>query len=135
MTTAKPLSTCVRRIPFVVIAALIAAGCGHAEPHGTVDGSFALPGRPAGDLQRGGLNFSVGAHGHGHGHTAAVSADGSYTVTLPPGSYSVIGALSGHPGGPPPEACAETMSVTVRANATTRADYVCHATPVNSPKP
>ena len=135
MTAAKTRCMCVRRPALVVIAALVLARCRQAKPHGTVTGIFTLPGRSASELQRGGLNFSVGAHGNGRGHTAAVAADGSYTVTLPPGSYSVIGALSGHPAGPAPEACAETMTVIVRANATTRADYVCHATPLNSPSP
>src|SRR5205823_10904581 len=56
-----------------------------------------LPGRPAADLQRGGLNFSRGAHGSAHGDSVRVGPDGTYSVTLLPGSYSVIGALSGHP--------------------------------------
>jgi hypothetical protein len=135
MTAGKTRHMGMRRPALVVIAALIAAGCSQAKPHGTVNGTFNLPGRSASDLQRGGLNFSIGAHGNGRGHTTAVAADGSYTVTLPPGSYSVIGALAGHPGGPAPESCAETMNIVVRAKATTRADYVCHATPMNSPKP
>jgi len=131
MTAGETRWMSVPRLALVVIAALTAAGCGHAKPHGMVVGTFTLPGRPAGDMQRGGLSFSTGVHGKGHGHTAAVAANGSYTVTLPTGSYSVIGALSGRPGGPPPEACAETMNVVVTANATTRADYVCHATPLH----
>jgi hypothetical protein len=118
-----------------VIVTLLVAGCDYAPPRGTVDGYFRLPGRPAADLQRGGLNFSEGRHGNGHGHTTKVSADGRYTVTLPAGSYSVIGALSGQPGGPAPETCSATMNVVVRANSTTRADYVCRATPVTSPTP
>lgn len=118
-----------------VIVVQLAAGCGHTESRGVVDGYFRLPGRPAADLQRGGLNFSAGEHGHGHGHTTRVGADGKYSVTLSPGSYSVIGALSGHAGGPAPESCAATMNVVVRANSTTHADYVCRATPVTSPKP
>ncbi len=133
-----------------VIVALLLAGCGHAEPRGTVDGYFRLPARPAADLQRGGLNFLsangnghghrgvlsfLWSHGSGHGHTTRVGADGWYTVTLSPGSYRVIGGLSGHPGGPAPERCAGTMNVVVTANSPTRADYVCHATPVDVPKP
>ena len=125
----------VRRLALAVLFSLIAVGCGHAKPQGTVEGTFTLPGRAASDRQRGGLNFSVGAHGKGHGHTVTVAADGSYTVTLPPGSYSAIGALSGRPGGPAPESCAETMNVVVRANAITRADYVCHAATVDGTKP
>lgn len=117
------------------VVALLVTGCGHTESRGVVDGHFRLPGRPAADLQRGGLNFSTGDHGQGRGHTTRVSADGTYTVTLPPGSYSVIGALSGHAGGPAPETCAATMNVVVRANSTTVADYVCRATPVTSPTP
>ena len=98
-----------------------------------VEGHFRLPGRTAADLQRGGLNFSAGDHGRGHGYTTRVGADGEYRVTLPPGSYSVIGGLSGHSGGPAPETCAASMSVVVTANSTTRADYVCQATPVTAP--
>jgi hypothetical protein len=116
----------------VSIVVLLVAGCG-AKSSGVVDGFFRLPGRTA-DLQRGGLNFSRGAHGSGHGDTVRVGADGRYRVTLLPGSYSVIGALSGHPGGPVPETCDATMHVVVTAHHTTRADYVCHATPVNSRK-
>ena len=119
----------------LAIVALLVAGCGHPESRGVVDGSFRLPGRPAADLQRGGLNFSTGVHGQGRGHTTRVSADGTYTITLSPGSYSVIGALSGHAGGPAPESCAATMKVVVRANSTTHADYVCRATPVTKSEP
>jgi hypothetical protein len=119
-----------------VIAALLVggciAGCG-AKPTGTVVGYFRLPERPAVDRQRGGLNFSVGTHGREHGHTTAVGPGGRYSVTLLPGSYSVVGGLSGHPGGPAPERCAATIHVVVRAHHTTRADYVCHATPVPAP--
>ena len=117
-----------------MLAAVLLAACGSA-PRGVVDGSFRLPGRPAADLQRAGLNFSAGNHGKGHGQTAKVSADGRYTVTLRPGTYSVIGALSGHPGGPAPETCAATIHVVVTAKSTTHIDYVCRATPVTSPTP
>jgi hypothetical protein len=119
----------------LAIVALLLAGCGQSASRGVVDGSFSLPGRPAADLQRGGLNFSGGIHGKGHGTTTRVSADGTYTVMLRPGTYSVIGALSGHAGGPAPETCAATMNVVVKANSTTHADYVCDATPVPSSKP
>ena len=115
-----------------VIVALLVAGCGHAGPRGVVEGSFRLPGRPTADLLRGGLNFSADVHGNGHGHTTRINADGTYRVTLSAGSYSVIGGLSGGPGAAP-ETCAATMNVVVKANSTTRADYVCHATPVTSP--
>jgi hypothetical protein len=121
-----------------VIAAVLTAGCGHAQSHGVVEGYFRLPGRPAADLQRGGLNFakvSEGVHGNGAGHTVRVSADGSYNVTLAPGSYSVIGGLSGHPGGPAAEKCAAAINVVVTANSTTRADYVCDAVPATSSAP
>lgn len=127
-----------RAITPIVIAALLAAGCGHAQSRGVVDGYFRLAGGPVADLQRGGLNFAKageGVHGNGSGHTVRVSADGRYTVTLSPGSYSVIGALSGHPGGPAPEKCAASMSVVVRANSTTRADFVCRSMPVTAPTP
>ena len=122
----------------ILIAALLAAGCGHAQSRGVVDGYFRLPGRQAADLRRGGLNFAKvneGVHGNGHGHTVRVSADGRYTVTLSPGSYSVIGALAGHPGGPAPEQCAASINVVVRASSTTRADFVCRVVPVTSPAP
>ena len=121
-----------------MIVAVLAAGCSHAQPHGVVDGYFRLPGRPPADLQRGGLNFakaSEGVHGNGAGHTVRVSADGSYTVTLAPGSYSVIGGLSGHPGGLAAEKCAATIDVVVMANSTTRADYVCDVVPATSSAP
>jgi hypothetical protein len=124
-----------RTILLAVTAALLFAGCDAAGRRGTVVGYFRLPGAPAADLQRGGLNFAEGRHGHGHGHTTRVEVDGRYTITLSPGSYEVIGGLSGHPGGPPPEKCAATMNVVVTANGTTRADYVCHATPVNASTP
>ena len=119
----------------VLVTVLLGPGCGGAAQRGVVDGQFSLPGRPAADLQRGGLNFSTDEHGLGRGHTTRVNADGTYSVTLPPGSYSVIGGLSGHSGGPAPETCSETINVVVTANGTTRADYVCHATPATSPKP
>jgi hypothetical protein len=112
---------------------LLAAGCGGAGPRGVVDGNFRLPGLPAADLQRGGLNFRSANGGTGHGHVTKVGIDGRYTVTLSPGSYSVIGALSGQPGKVVSETCGATMNVVVTANRTTRADYVCHATPLTSP--
>ncbi len=118
-----------------LIAVLLSVGCGHPA-HGVVDGQFTLPGRPASDLERGGLNFSTNEqHGKGHGQTTRVSADGTYSVTLAPGSYFVIGGLSGSPGGPAAETCGATIKVVVTANSTTRADYVCDATPVTSPTP
>jgi hypothetical protein len=123
------------RITVTLIVALLSAGCGHTGPRGVVDGSFSLPGRPAADLQRGGLNFSANEHGNGNGHTTRVDADGTYSVTLPPGSYSVIGGLSGHPGGPAAETCGATINVVVKAKSTTRADYVCDSTPATSPTP
>jgi hypothetical protein len=113
-----------------MIAALLAAGCG-GKSTGVVTGYFRLPGRPAATLQRAGLNFSHGeSHGPAHGETTHVGADGRYSITLVPGTYSVIGGLSGHPEGPVPETCANRMRVVVTAHHTTRADYVCHATPV-----
>jgi len=115
------------------LAVLLLAACG-AHPTGIVDGTFRLPGRPSADLRRAGLNFSRGAHGSAHGETALVGANGRYRVTLVPGSYSVIGALSGHSGGPDPERCAATINVVVTAHRTTHADFVCHATPVSPPK-
>jgi len=118
-----------------LIAVLLMTGCGHPA-HGVVEGQFSLPGRPAADLQRGGLNFSANdQHGKGHGQTTRVKADGTYSVTLAPGSYSVIGGLSGKPGGPAAETCAATMTVVVTAHNSTRADYVCEATPVTLPSP
>jgi len=118
-----------------LFALLLSAGCGHPQ-HGVVDGQFSLPGRPAADLQRGGLNFSTNdQHGSGHGVTTPVGADGTYSVTLAPGSYSVIGGLSGSPGGPAAETCGATIKVVVKANSTTRADYVCSATPAPLPTP
>ena len=122
-----------RALGVIVIGVVLVAGCGHGGPRGVVDGSFRLPGRQTADLQRGGLNFSTSVRGDRDGHTTKVGADGQYTVTLPPGSYSVIGGLSGQRGGPAPESCAETMSVVVTANSTTHADFVCHATPVSAP--
>ena len=119
-----------------MLVALLGTGCGHAHSSGVVAGFFRLPGGSAADLQRGGLNFakaSEGAHGNGAGHTVRVSADGSYTVTLSSGSYSVIGALSGQPGKIEPETCAGSINVVVRGNSTTRVDYVCHATVATTP--
>jgi hypothetical protein len=109
-----------------VVVALLLVGCSRAgTATGTVDGHFSLPGTPAADLRRAGLNFSRGAHGHGHGDTVRIDSDGRYTVALAPGSYSAIGALSGSP----PETSGATINVVVTAHKTTRADFVCHLTP------
>jgi len=118
----------------IAVALLCAAGCGGS--HGTVTGYFRVPGGSTAELQRGGLNFaktSEHVHGDGSGRTVRVGADGGYTVTLPSGSYSVIGALSGEPGKVASETCAAAIHVTVRADSTTRADFVCHPTPVSTP--
>lgn len=113
-----------------VFVLLLTVACSHARAHGVVQGHFVLPGRAASDVQRGGLNFASGdSHGNGEGHTARVNSDGSYSISLPAGSYSVIGALSGEQAGPVPESCAETLTVTVTAGATTDLDFVCHAAP------
>jgi len=125
-----------RRLTLLVLVTLLGVGCGHGQSSGVVAGFFRLPGGSAADLQRGGLNFakaSEGAHGNGAGHTVQVSADGRYTVTLSSGSYSVVGALSGQPGKVAPETCGGSINVVVRANSTTRADFVCHATAVTTP--
>ena len=106
---------------------LLGAGCARSAQHGVAEGQFSLPGRPATDLQRGGLNLSTGSHGNGHGVTARVQADGSYSRSLPAGSYSVIGALAGRGGGPAAETCPEVITVVIAANTTTRADFVCHS--------
>ena len=115
----------------MVAVVVFLTGCtsGSHEPPGVVSGQFSVPGRPASDLQRGGLNFSSGAHGGGNGLTTKVSADGSYTISLPPGTYSVIGGLAKQSGAAA-ESCAETINVVVAANGNTHADFVCHATPV-----
>lgn len=123
------------RLTWATIAILSIAGCSQARPSGTVTGHFSLPGRPAADLLRGGLNFSTHQHGNGSGHTTRVGADGTYELTLPAGSYSVIGGLAGSPGGPSAESCDATINVVVVANATTRADYVCNPTPGITPAP
>ena len=125
-----------RRCASLVLVALLGAGCGQAPSRGVVAGFFRLSGGSAADLQRGGLNFakaSEGAHGNGTGHLVRVSADGSYTVTLSSGSYSVIGALSGQPGKIASETCGGSIKVVVRGNSTTHADFVCHAAPVTPP--
>jgi hypothetical protein len=96
-----------------------------------VDGRFSLPGRSAADLQRGGLNFSEGVHGNGHGQTVRVGADGTYSVSLAAGTYTVVGALSGQPA----ETCGETMTVVVVARTTTRSDFVCHTVAATSSTP
>ena len=116
----------------MVAGALFVAGCssGSHGPPGVVSGQFSLPGRPTADLHRGGLNFSLGTHGDdGNGRTTKVNADGSYTISLPPGSYSVIDGLSKQSGAAA-ESCADTINVVVTANSTTNADFVCHVTPV-----
>ena len=115
---------------FVLIGALLVAGCdtGPHQPPGVVAGHFSVPGRPTSDLQRGGLNFSTGSHGDGHGRTVNVNVDGSYAISLPPGSYSVIGGLAKHAGSAA-ESCAATLQVVVTANTTTNIDYVCDPRP------
>jgi len=115
----------------MVAVVVLVAGCdsGSHEPPGVVSGQFSLPGRPAADLQRGGLNFSRGDHGDGNGRTTTVGAHGSYTISLPPGTYSVIGGLSKQAGAAA-ESCAETITGVITANGTTKADFVCHASPV-----
>jgi hypothetical protein len=120
------------RLGLIVLALLLAMGCS-AKPTGVVVGHFRLPGLPASDLQRAGLNFSRGTHGPSHGDTTSVGADGSYSVTLVPGSYSVVGGLSGNPDGLAPERCAGTMHVVVTAHRTTRADFVCRARTLTTP--
>jgi hypothetical protein len=120
-----------RGIAGAAIVGLLLVGCG-ARSIGDVNGSFHLPGLPAADLQRAGLNFSRGTHGSGHGETVRVGADGRFTVKLAAGSYSVLGALSGTPGGPPPETCGAEKRVVVTAHHTTRFDYVCRAKPVDA---
>jgi hypothetical protein len=119
----------------LVTVVVLAAGCG-GRSNGVVTGTFSVPGGTPAELQRAGLNFAKtgsGMHGDGYGHTVRVNRDGSYTVTLPSGSYSVIGALAGHLGRVESETCGAGINVTVRANLTTRADFVCHATPVTTP--
>jgi hypothetical protein len=118
-------------ITAMVLIALLGAGCARPVHHGLVEGQFSLPGRPAADLQRAGLNFSTGKHGNGHGQTARVNPDGTYSLSLPVGSYSVIGALAGGSGASTAETCQETITVVITANGTTHADFVCHASPAS----
>jgi hypothetical protein len=125
-----------KAIMLFAIAVVLAAGCSHSHSDGTVAGYFRLSGGSRAELLRGGLNFartSEGLHGNGSGQTVRVRVNGSYTVTLPTGAYSVIGGLSGQPGRVPRERCSAAIIVMVRAHSTTHADYVCHALPVTTP--
>lgn len=56
--------------------------------------------------------------------TVPVGKDGAYSVAVPPGTYSLIGASPGYQGGQP--ACSAEKRVTVTAGDLVVADTLCH---------
>ncbi|NJC70068.1 carboxypeptidase regulatory-like domain-containing protein [Planosporangium thailandense] len=110
---------------WVVVAALLGlAGCTGSPGTGTLTGRFAASGGPLGLAGTAGprpLHGSVTVEGPGGRHVVATGSDGSYRLTLPPGTYSVTAEV---PGGTGP--CQADRPVTVTSGRTSRADVVCH---------
>lgn len=100
-------------------ALLLLAGCTGSPGSGTLTGHFSAVGGPAPGSMRP-MRGSVTADGPGGRHVVTTASDGSYRLTLPPGTYSVTAKV---PGGTGP--CQADAPVVITRGTTSRADVIC----------
>jgi hypothetical protein len=111
-------------IALAVIATTAAAGCsdGSGGPTGTVTGRLVMAGGPApGVTVR--VPGTITASSASRTHQASAAQDGSFTLVLPAGSYTLTGTSPQYNDGH--GRCVATAPVDVREGAVTRADITC----------
>lgn len=111
-----------------LIAVGLLAGCARASGQATLSGHLYMVGGP---VVRGAtpsprpLAGKVVASGPAGAYTATVGADGSYTLQLPPGTYSVTGTSPSFNGGT--GICRADGTVTVVIGQQGTVDVYCQA--------
>jgi hypothetical protein len=111
-------------IALAVITATAAAGCsdGSSGPTGTVTGHLVMAGGPApGVTVR--VPGTITASSASRTRQASAAQDGSFTLVLPAGSYTLTGTSPQYNDGH--GRCVATAPVDVREGAVTRADVTC----------
>ena len=122
------MSPTTRLMIAAALVAVAAAGCsqGASGPAGSgvVQGHLYGVGGPAPGSQRPWAG-TVLFDGGGRHADVAVEDDGSFSITLGPGRYTVTGRTPGYQDGQAP--ChPESDGIEVTANATTTVDVFCH---------
>jgi hypothetical protein len=112
-----------------IVTALAIAACGGTTAgHGTLSGHLYATGGPAspgGGSSPHPISGTVVARGPGGTHRATVTANGRYTLRLPPGRYTVTGkspqyVVNGNPG-----PCDALGAVTVARDQVRFSDVYC----------
>jgi len=89
---------------------------------GTITGILEAVGGPAGTANRP-LSGGVTATGGGHSYSATVGTDGRYSLSVPAGTYTVVGRSPQYQGGAAD--CHAANPVAVSAGGTASADVGC----------
>ncbi|MCR6492567.1 hypothetical protein [Cellulomonas sp. P24] len=112
----------VRCLGVLFIGLVVLAGCGGSSGHGTLSGHLYVVGGPAPGTPRA-VDGTVVATGPDGRHTATVGADGSYTMELAPGTYTVTGTSPQYGDGKSP--CPANGTVAVVQSEVRTADAYC----------
>lgn len=112
----------VRCLGVSFIGLVLLAGCGGPSGHGTLSGHLYMVGGPAPGTPRA-VEGTVVATGPDGRHTATVGADGSYTMQLAPGTYTVTGTSPQYGEGKSP--CPANGTVAVVQSEVRTADAYC----------
>ena len=111
-------------IALATITATVAVGCsdGSSGPPGTVTGHLVMAGGPApGIIVR--VPGTITASSTSRTHQASAGEDGSFTLVLPVGSYTLTGTSPQYNDGR--AECVAAAPVVVREGTVTRADVTC----------
>jgi len=112
----------VRCLGVLFIGLVVLAGCGGLSGSGTLSGHLYVVGGPAPGTPRA-VEGTVVATGPGGRHTATVGADGSFTMQLAPGTYTVTGTSPQYGEGKSP--CPANGTVAVVQSEVRTADAYC----------
>ena len=107
-------------LPLAVLAPM--TGCSNPG-QGAVTGHLSRVGGPAPGAPTPMAAGTVVADGPGGRHTVSITPDGRYTLTLPPGTYTLTGSGPEYLDGRTP--CAATATVTVKPGQVIDADVYC----------
>lgn len=113
--------------------ALLLAGCTSGPPAAptapttvaataTITGLLEAVGGPAGNASRP-LSGDVTAEGGDHSYSVSVGAGGRYSITVPPGTYTMVGSSSQYQDGA--DDCLAANVVSVVSDGRGRADILC----------
>jgi FlaG/FlaF family flagellin (archaellin) len=88
----------------------------------TITGILEAVGGPAGTANRP-LSGNVTATGNGHSYSVSVGTDGRYSISVPAGTYTVVGRSPQYQGGTTD--CHLADPVTASSGGTATADVMC----------